>query len=522
MTRDIFTLEVFKNQVVSVAEEMGAALHRTAFSPNIKERKDHSCAVFDPEGRLVAQAEHIPVHLGAMPETVGAVLENMELEPGDLVVLNDPFLGGTHLPDISMVSPVFQGNRLVALLASRAHHSDVGGITPGSLGLSGELFQEGLIIPPIKLVKGGKYDREAESFILANVRNPEERSGDLQAQAGAHSLGEKRILELSHRYPWGAFEKKCLDLMEYSEERTRLALLSIPDGKYSYRDFLDDDGFSDQPVALAVTILIEGDTALVDFQGTSPAVKGPLNCPEAVTKSATYYVFRCVTGEDIPANHGAFRPISVSIPPGSLLAARRPFAVAGGNVETSQRIVDVLLGALSRALPEMIPAASYGTMSNLAIGSVPGGFPVPFSYYETIAGGTGGHPLGRGANGTHAHMTNTLNTPVEALEYAYPLRVKRYSIRRRSGGSGFKRGGDGLIREIQTLCECTVTVLSDRRSAGPWGLRGGFPGKPGSNLLVTADGCTRKLPSKCVFSTRPGDRIIIKTPGGGGWGRRPL
>jgi len=518
MRGDTFMLEFFRNQVSSVADEMGAALHRTAFSPNIKERKDHSCAVFDPDGLLVAQADHIPVHLGAMPETVKTVLSAFDLEPGDLVVLNDPFLGGTHLPDISMVSPVFEGGELVALLASRAHHSDVGGLAAGSISLASDIFQEGLIIPPVLLKEQGRYRRDVEAFICANSRSAEERAGDLQAQAGAHAVGERRMSALALDHGIRGLLGRFADLIEYSDVLTRLAIEEIPDGRYSFTDYLDDDGFGTVDIPIAVAVAIKGDEAFIDFEGTSGAVQGPLNCPRAVAMSATYYVFRCVTGDDIPANDGARRPLHVSIPEGCLLDARRPYAVAGGNVETSQRVVDTLLGALAAALPGEIPAASYGTMTNLAIGSVPGGGS-PFSYYETIAGGTGGHPRGAGKSGTHAHMTNTLNTPVEALEYSYPLRVVRYAIRRGSGGAGEHRGGDGLEREIEMLDDASVTLLAERRRRAPWGLAGGSPGKRGKDSVISV-GKERPVPSKVNLRLKKGERVRVKTPGGGGWGAR--
>lgn len=518
MKDEAFTLEVFRNLVSSVADEMGAALHRTAFSPNIKERKDHSCAVFDPKGRLVAQAEHIPVHLGAMPQTVRAVLERRELEPGDLVVLNDPFLGGTHLPDVSMVSPVFAGGRLVALLASRAHHSDVGGLAPGSIALASEIYQEGLIIPPVFLRRSGTYMRDIEDIICSNARNAGERSGDLQAQAGAHAVGERRMLALASEYGRGQLLSRFEALMDYSEVLTRLAIEEIGNGTYRFTDYLDDDGFGAEDIPICATVTIKTDKAFVDFAGTSPAVHGPLNCPRAVTHSATYYVFRCITGEDIPANHGATRPIDIKIPEGCLLDAVRPYAVAAGNVETSQRVVDALLGALAGALPGEIPAASYGTMTNLAIGSVPGS-PKGFAYYETIAGGTGGHPRGKGMSGTHAHMTNTLNTPVEAIEYEYPLRVTRCGIRRNSGGAGLHRGGDGLEREVEMLEDASVTLIADRRKRAPWGLAGGANGKPGRDTVVSS-GRERRIPSKCNLELKAGERIRLRTPGGGGWGKR--
>jgi N-methylhydantoinase B len=513
-----FTLEVFRNMVSSVAREMGTALHRTAFSANIKERKDHSCAVFDPHGRLIAQAEHIPVHLGAMPEAVDAVLERFELGPGDLAVLNDPYLGGTHLPDISMVSPVYTGGRMVALLASRAHHSDVGGLAPGSLSLASEIYQEGLIIPPVLLRRNGVYQRDIEDMISSNTRSATERRGDLQAQVGAHAVGDRRMLALAADYGAGPLQARFSELMEYSEMLTRLAIEDIPDGDYRFTDLLDDDGSGTVHIPISVKVSIKADEAFVDFAGTSPAVAGPFNCPRAVTLSATCYVFRCVTGEDIPANHGSTRPLDVTVPAGCLLDARRPYAVGGGNVETSQRVVDTLLGALAQALPDEVPAASCGTMTNLSIGSVPGS-PAPFSYYETIAGGTGGHPLGRGMNGTHSHMTNTLNTPVEALEYSYPLRVVGYRLRSNSGGAGKHRGGDGLEREIEVLEDARVTLLSDRRTIAPWGLAGGMPGKPGQDAVITG-GKARRIASKSDLFLKAGERIRLRTPGGGGWGKR--
>lgn len=516
MSRDALGLEVFRNMVGSVATEMGGTLHRTAFSPNIKERRDHSCAVFDPGGGLVAQAEHIPVHLGAMPETVREVLNTMELLPGDVVVCNDPFAGGTHLPDISMVSGVFRSGRTIALLASRAHHSDVGGSAAGSLGLASDIYQEGLVLPPVRLLSGGELQEDVRAIICSNSRSPFERAGDLEAQVAAHNVGGRRMLALAERYGRTGLAGRFADLMDYSEELTRLALADIPDGEYSFTDHLDDDGFGNRHIPVSVRIAIAGTDAVVDFEGTSPAVEGPFNCPRAVTRSATFYVFRCITGDDIPANGGCLRPIDIRIPPGCLLDARRPYAVAGGNVETSQRIVDALLGALSGALPGLIPAASYGTMTNLAIGSVPASRR-RFAYYETIAGGTGAHSSGPGSSGTQAHMTNTLNTPVEALEYAYPLRVVRYRVRRGSGGSGRHRGGDGLERELEVLDEASATLLSDRRESRPWGLSGGGDGRSGRDAVLSG-GSEKRLRSKCQVRLKPGDRLRIKTPGGGGWG----
>ncbi|MBN1288069.1 MAG: hydantoinase B/oxoprolinase family protein [Actinobacteria bacterium] len=518
MNNPTFTLEVFINLIKSAADEMGTVLHRTAFSPNIKERKDHSCAVFDARGKLVAQAEHIPVHLGAMPETVKTVLDNFRLEEGDLVILNDPFTGGTHLPDISMVSPVYIDGKITAVLASRAHHSDIGGYAPGSLALVSDIFQEGLIIPPVRLISKGEYQYGTEEMITANTRSPHERKGDLEAQVSAHTIGEKRIRNIAARLGREVMLSRFEEIMDYSEKLTRLAISNMPDGKYCFTDCLDDDGFSKNEILINVEVKIEGNEITVDFTGSSPQVEGPFNCPRAVTYSAVYYVMKCVTGAEIPANAGAFRPVTIKIPASSLLSATRPHAVGGGNVETSQRIVDTIIGALARALPHLIPAASQGTMNNLSIGSLAGTSGKPWSYYETIGGGAGAGPNREGASAVHTHMTNTLNTPVEALEYAYPLRVNRYEIRRNSGGRGKHRGGGGGIREIQALEECHATILSDRRSRGPWGLEGGEDGKPGKNKLVR-NGKAEKLPSKCNLKLKKGDKLKIETPGGGGWGK---
>lgn len=516
MKEEIFTLEVFRSQVSSIAGEMGAALHRTAFSPNIKERKDHSCAVFDGEGRLVAQAEHIPVHLGAMPATVRAVLETCDLLPGDVVVINDPFLGGTHLPDISMVSPVYFAGRRVAILASRAHHSDVGGAAPGSLSIASDIYQEGLIIPPVLIVEGGDYRRDIEAMICANSRSPRERSGDLEAQAGAHATGEKRLGALLCKQGTERSARRFEDIMSYSERLTRISIAAIPDGTYKFTDYLDDDGMGTFDIPVAVEVTVDGSEVFIDFAGTSGPVRGPFNCPMAVTLSAVSYVLRCVCGEDVPASDGSLRPVHVAVPEGCLLDARSPYPVAGGNVETSQRVVDALLGALAPALPALIPASSSGTMSNLSIGSMPGAGR-DFSYYETIPGGTGGQARGDGESATHSHMSNTMNTPVEALEHSMPLRVRKYGIRRGSGGAGRHKGGDGIVREIEVLEDSTVTLLADRRRNPPGGLAGGKPGKRGEDF-VTRDGRRSKPRSKGRMDLKAGDAVEVRTPGGGGWG----
>ena len=519
---DPITLEIFKNLFISVAEEMGVTLGRTAYSPNIKERRDFSCACFLADGQMVAQAAHIPVHLGAMPASVRAALEAFDAwSPGDLVVLNDPYLGGTHLPDITMVSPVFI-EELAFFVASRAHHADVGGMSPGSMPLANEIYQEGLIIPPVKLTEAGRTQQAVLELILRNVRTPVERRGDLAAQMAAHRVGEQRLQEIVASYGLEETLHYAHGLLAYTERLTRAAIARIPNGVYSFRDEMDDDGLPTlQPQAtspqIQVTVTVQGDTMTVDFTGSSPAVRGPLNAVRAITESATWYVARCVAGADVPVNSGTFAPVHVVVPRGSFLDAEPPHAVAGGNVETSQRVVDAVLGALAQALPNLIPAASLGTMNNLTIGGVDPVRNLPFAYYETVGGGAGAGPLGDGLSGVHVHMTNTLNTPVEALEYAYPIRVRRYALRRGSGGAGRHRGGEGLVREIEFLCPATVTILSERRRTAPYGLHGGDPGARGRNVLVR-QGEAQDLPGKVEVRVEPGDLLSLRTPGGGGWG----
>jgi N-methylhydantoinase B len=524
---DPIALEIFKNLFISVAEEMGATLGRTAYSPNIKERRDFSCACFLSEGQMIAQAAHIPVHLGAMPASVRAALEAFEAwAPGDLVVLNDPYLGGTHLPDITMVSPVFaEGSEgPLFFIASRAHHADVGGMSPGSMPLATEIYQEGLIIPPVKLAEGGRTDQAVLDIILRNVRTPTERRGDLAAQMAAHRVGERRLGEIVGRYGLEETLHYASGLLAYAERLTRAALRRIPEGVYVFADEMDDDGKPGGELVevrsgprIQVRVTVGDGEMTVDFAGSSSAVAGPLNAVRAITESATWYVSRCVAGADIPANSGAFAPVRVLAPRGSMLDAEPPHAVAGGNVETSQRIVDVVLGALAQALPDRIPAASLGTMNNLTIGGLDPERGTAFAYYETVGGGAGAGPEGDGLSGVHVHMTNTLNTPVEALEYAYPFRVRRYGLRPGSGGLGAHRGGDGLIREIEFLCPAAVTILSERRRTMPYGLNGGKPGAPGRNVLIR-DGKEQDLPGKVQFEARQGDVLSMRTPGGGGWG----
>jgi N-methylhydantoinase B len=525
MQFDSAELEIFKNLFHSVAEEMGAALRRSAFSPNIKERRDYSCAVFDGRGRAVAMGDHMPVHLGSMPKSVAAAIERLRLGPGDIAVLNDPFAGGTHLPDLTCVMPVFARapeqrakSAPVFYVANRAHHSDVGGAQPASMGLSEEIYQEGLRIPPVLLVRSGKPQRDVLAMLLANVRTPTEREGDLTAQIAACKLGEQRLQEMTHKYGVGKIDFYLAALQRYAASLMRHALRQIPDGAYRAEDFLDDDGYSTDPVCLRVVIKIHGGRATVDFTGSSPQCRGGVNAVLAITTSAVFYVFRCLLGEDVPACAGLLAPVEIIVPGGTVVNARPPAAVAAGNVETSQRIVDVLLRALALALPHRIPAASSGTMNNLSFGGIDPRTGAPFAYYETIAGGMGARPSAEGLSGIHTHMTNSLNTPVEALESHFPVRVRRTSLRRGSGGRGKFAGGDGIIREIEFLTEARLSILSDRRRFPPYGLAGGQPGKPGKNNLL-ADGKRHRLPSKTVVSVPAGSILTIETPGGGGWGR---
>jgi N-methylhydantoinase B len=522
MSYDPIRLEIFKHLFASIAEEMGTVLRKSSYSPNIKERRDYSCAVFDAQAQMIAQAAHIPVHLGSMPLSVLAAIQQFsnQLQPGDAVILNDPFRGGTHLPDITIVSPVFSSDYspvLLGFVASRAHHADVGGMTPGSMPVGRELFQEGLIIPPVKLVRAGKTDQAILNLILANVRTPEERLGDLLAQLAANQRGTERLLEMVSRYGSEEVYTSMQALLAYTERMTRNLITSLPDGTFSFSDSLDDDGITTQPVPICVAITIQGDHATVDFSGSASQQLGNINAVYAITLSAVYYVFRCLLGLDVPNNSGCLAPVEVIAPEGTVVNAQSPAAVAGGNVETSQRIVDVLLGALSQACPEKIPAASQGTMNNITIGGPLLSGSGSFTYYETLAGGTGATIEQDGASAVHSHMTNTLNTPVEALEYAYPLRVIRYEVRRGSGGLGRKRGGDGLRRDLQVLVNCQATLLTERRKHQPYGLIGGDPGQSGLNSLSRGED-TILLKGKGTVELQPGDIISIQTPGGGGYG----
>jgi N-methylhydantoinase B len=518
---DAVELAVFQSAMHSIAEEMGAALRRTAISPNIKERRDYSCAVFDAEHRVIAMGDHMPVHLGSMPMSVEAAVRALRLERGDVAILNDPYAGGTHLPDITMVMPVFCAGAEVAsfFVAARAHHADVGGMFAGSMGPAREIFQEGLRIPPVKLVRGGVVDEGLMAMVLLNVRTPKEREGDLAAQIGACRVGENRLLELMERYGVERLRVLGEELLDYSERLVRTELQTLPSGAYEAEDWLDDDGVGDERVRIAVKISVDADEGamVIDFAGTSDQVRGSVNAVRAITLSACFYVLRCLLGEDAPATAGILRPLTLVTEEGSVVEARPPAAVAGGNVETSQRIVDTLLRALAKAAPERVPAASAGTMSNLTIGGVDARTGVVFTYYETTAGGMGASAAGDGLSGVQTHMTNSLNTPMEALEFAYPLRMRRYGYRRGSGGEGMHHGGDGLVKELEMLCDAEVTLLADRRVVRPYGLEGGGEGAAGRAVL-REDGLERELRGKCSARVKHGAVLRLETPGGGGWG----
>ncbi len=520
-TFDPILLEVFKNLFASISEEMGVTLCRTAYSPNIKERRDFSCAVFDGSGEMVAQAAHIAVHLGSMPLSVASAIEHVPMKPGDVVLLNDPYRGGTHLPDVTMVSPVYPEGRKSPLfyLANRAHHADIGGISPGSLPLSTEIFQEGIRIPPVKLVAGGAMQRDMLALLLANVRTPREREGDLTAQVAANNVGARRLLEVCARHGIPEVRRYMKELKDYAERMTRQAIERIPDGEYAFEDFLDDDGQGSGPIRVSVVITVRGDEAEIDLSGSAAQVRGSVNAVYAITLSAVFYVFRCIVEADIPSNAGGMRPLRVATRHGTVVDADFPAAVAAGNVETSQRITDALLGALSRAVPNRIPAASSGTMNNVTVGGKDPRTGAPYAYYETIGGGSGATPLHDGASAVQTHMTNTMNTPVEALEHAYPLRVRRYEVARGTGGRGRFIGGDGIRRELEFIAPATVTVISERREIAPYGLSGGEPGRRGENRIVRAGGREERQPGKFSLPVEEGDRLCITTPGGGGFGR---
>jgi N-methylhydantoinase B len=516
-------LEVFRHLFTALADEMGAALKRASFSPNIKERRDYSCALFNPAGEAVSLGDHMPVHLGAMPMSVTAALKEVGvIDPGDVICLNDPFCGGTHLPDITLISAVHNPTgTLMGYVASRAHHSDVGGSTPGSMPLAREIFEEGLRIPPIRLYRGGTLNQAVWALLLANVRTPVERAGDLDAQIAALHTGSTRLLEIVERRGTARTLSAMDELITYADRLVATGLKEIPDGTYKGADVIEDDGFGSGPVPILVRIDVKGSLLEIDFSGTSPQVPGGVNAVEAITSSATRYVVRCVVeallGEQLPAGGGSMSSVMLHLPERSVVNAAAPASVAAGNVETSQRITDVLFRAFGKALPDLIPALSQGTMNNTTIGGTDPRTGQAFAYYETIGGGMGAGPTGDGLSGVHVHMSNSLNTPIEALEHAYPFRITQYGIRRESGGRGKHRGGDGLRRDLQVIGPCRVALLSERREHGPAGAQGGASGAPGANVLIR-HGEERVLRGKDTFWIEAGDILSIRSPGGGGWG----
>jgi N-methylhydantoinase B len=511
---DPVTLEILRNRLEGIAEEMGQVLIRGAYSPNIKERQDCSTALFDADGRLIAQAEHIPVHLGAMPEAVAAVRER-DPDPGDAYVLNDPFAGGTHLPDVTVVSTIAPADGIVGYAVTRAHHADVGGGTPGSMPAGAtEIFQEGLRIPGVRIVDGGEIDAELLSLVLANVRNPEERRADLRAQLAANDRGGRRIGDLIDEYGRDRLTDAFDAVIDYSRRRIEAEIADVPDGTYEATDVLEGDGVTDADVPIAATVTVDGSAVTVDFAGTAAQVGGNMNAPLSVATSATYFVVRAVTDPEIQPNQGCYDPIEVSAPTGSLLNPTPPAAVGGGNVETSQRVTDVVLAAFAEALPGTVPAQGQGTMNNTVIGSQRGdGGGAGFTYYETVGGGDGASPDVDGMDGVQVGMTNTLNTPVEALETEYPLVVERYGLRPGSGGDGRHRGGLGIERSVTVETDAVVSLLTERRRHAPRGAAGGEPGATGENLI---DG--DPVPAKTTVEVDAGTTVTVRTPGGGGYG----
>ena len=505
------TLNIFSSRLDAVCEEMGLVLRKAAFSPNIRDRLDFSCAVFDADGQLCAQAAHIPVHLGSMAFAMRDIVSGVDWRPGDQLMLNDPYLGGTHLPDVTLIAPVFVEHGLRAFVVNRAHHADIGAASPGSMPISTRLEQEGMVIAPQHLVRDGELLSSVLRQVTEATRNRAESEGDFAAQVAANRAGMARLGELIRRYGSDGFTRGIEELNDYAERLAGEALSDIPDGLYTFTDYLDDDGQGQRDIPIVVTLSVAGRCVTADFSGTAAQVAGNVNCPLAVAAAAVYYVFRCLMPPQTPACAGAFRPIRLHAPQGCLLNARKPAAVAAGNVETSTRVVDAVLGALAQAVPERVPAASHGSMNNLAMGSAD--VAAPWDYYETIGGGMGAGARGGGLHGVQTHMTNTLNTPVEILESRFPVRVLGYGLRSGSGGAGERRGGDGLSREFEFLAPAHFTLLTERRSRAPWGIAGGGDAQPGCNLLNGA-----LLPAKCEGELRAGDRLRVETPGGGGYG----
>ena len=511
---DSIELSVFASRIEAVCDEMGAVLKRVAFSPNIKDRLDFSCAVFDAQGELCAQAAHIPVHLGSMAFAAKDIVRQMNWQPGDMVVLNDPYLGGTHLPDITLIAPVFFQQQLMGFVANRAHHADIGASSPGSMPMSSHLDEEGLLIPPTYLLKNNKEIREVMGSILSSLQNPTESHGDFSAQISANRRGLMRLQELLEVMGVNNYTQALMALNEYAAKIVESAMQEIKSGIYEFMDVMDDDGQGNENIIIKVTIKIDNGKAHVDFNGTAEQVKGNINCPLSVVAAAVFYVFRCFLPSYTPACAGAFRHISLSAPKGCLLNAQRPAAVTAGNVETSTRIVDVVMGALAKALPQKIPAASHGSMNNLAMGAEANAECNAWDYYETIGGGMGASNFYNGLSGVQTHMTNTLNTPVEVLEMNYPLRVNQYALREGSGGKGEYHGGEGLIRSYTLLQDTQVSLLTERRTNKPWGINA-ESGSAGENII---NGLLS--PAKVSKFLKAGDSVIIKTPGGGGYAKK--
>jgi N-methylhydantoinase B len=519
---DPIAVEVIKGALTYAAEEMGIVLRNSAYSPNIKERMDFSCTLFDHKKRLAAQAEHIPVHLGSMQLAVQKGLEKFrgKLENGDMILFNDPYISGTHLPDITLICPIFHKSKIIAYSANKAHHSDVGGKAPGSMaGDATEIYQEGIIIPPVKFVKRKCIDEEIASILLSNIRTPDIRLGDLRAQMAANLLGKQRVLELVNRYGVETLHKAMEEIMNYSERRTRIEINKMPRGSYSAEDYLENTGTSNKKVKIKVTITIKKNQLLIDYTGTDNQVNGPVNAVLGVTLSGVYYALRCLTDPTIPMNAGCYRPVKVHVPKGTLMNPTSPAPVAGGNVETSQRNVDVLLKAFAQILPEKVCAACQGTMNNIAVGGINPENGESWTFYETIAGGFGGRRGIDGVDAVHTHMTNTMNTPIEAIETVYPIRFLKYELRENSGGPGRWRGGVGLERSWMLLApSATLSVLAERTKIPPWGLYGGKNGAKGEYYIIKPNGKRIKLKSKCTVEMEKGDTFVVRTPGGGGYG----
>jgi len=522
MNTDPATLEVIRNAFTAISEEMNANLVRTGYSPNIKERQDCSCAVFDADGDMISQAENMPVHLGAMPFSVRAALERFpprSLNPGDGIVLNDPFHGGAHLPDLTLVTPVYHDDSIIAFAANRAHHADVGGSQAGSVAAnSTEIYQEGLRIPPVKLYRKGEINEDLLEMILTNVRTPDERRGDLRAQAAANETARKRVRILAEKYSRETLTGAIAEIQDYSERRMIAEIETLSNGTYTFEDVLDGDGQGTEQIAIRVTVTVSDNSILVDFEGTDPQTDGVLNAVSAVTTSATYYAIRCVTDPTIPPNEGCYRPVDINAPEETVVNAVPPAAVVGGNLEVSQRVTDVILGALADLVPDRATGAHQGTMNNITFGGTDPRTDRPYAFYETQGGGFGGRASGDGLDGVHVHMSNTMNTPAEILQTAYPLAVKRYEYRPDTGGDGEFRGGLGLRRDIEVRGHIpTFNLLAERRVSQPYGINGGSPGATGEDKLLRDD-AEVSLDAKTTLELRDGDVISVRTPGGGGYG----